>query len=57
MAADAIKDDRFYIITHEEMKDQVSTRLSDIIAGRNPTLQSPSPDRSADPLSRACDGA
>ena len=39
MAADAIKDDRFYIITHEEMKDQVSTRLSDIIAGRNPTLQ------------------
>ena len=36
---EAIKDERFYIITHEEMKDQVSTRLSDIIGGRNPTLQ------------------
>ena len=36
---DAIKAERFYIITNEEMKDQVSTRLSDIIGGRNPTLQ------------------
>jgi len=36
---EAIKDERFYIITHEGMKDQVSTRLSDIIGGRNPTLQ------------------
>jgi short-subunit dehydrogenase len=36
---DAIKDERFYILTHEQMKDQVSTRLGDIIGGRNPTLQ------------------
>jgi hypothetical protein len=36
---DAIKDERFYIITHEQMKEQVSTRLSDIVGGRNPTLQ------------------
>jgi NAD(P)-dependent dehydrogenase (short-subunit alcohol dehydrogenase family) len=36
---DAIRNERFYIITHEEMKDQVSTRLGDIIGGRNPTLQ------------------
>ena len=36
---DAIKDERFYIITNEEMRDQVSTRLGDVISGRNPTLQ------------------
>jgi len=36
---DAIKNERFYILTHEQMKDQVSTRLGDIIGGRNPTLQ------------------
>jgi short-subunit dehydrogenase len=36
---DAIRDERFYIITHEETNARVSTRLDDIIAGRNPTLQ------------------
>jgi NAD(P)-dependent dehydrogenase (short-subunit alcohol dehydrogenase family) len=35
----AIRDERFYIITHEETKGRVSARLNDIIAGRNPTLQ------------------
>jgi NAD(P)-dependent dehydrogenase (short-subunit alcohol dehydrogenase family) len=36
---DAIRDERFYIITHEETKGRVSARLNDIIGGRNPTLQ------------------
>ena len=36
---DAIKNDRFYILPHEKMADQVSNRLTDIIGGRNPTLQ------------------
>src|SRR3972149_6246917 len=36
---DAIRNERFYIITHEEMKDQISTRPNDIIGGRNPTPQ------------------
>ena len=35
----AIRDERFYIITHEETKGRVSARLSDMIGGRNPTLQ------------------
>ncbi|MDO8612986.1 MAG: SDR family NAD(P)-dependent oxidoreductase [Dehalococcoidia bacterium] len=35
----AIRDERFYIITHEETKGRVSARLNDIIGGRNPTLQ------------------
>lgn len=35
---DAIRDERFYIITHEETKGRVSARLNDIIGGRNPTL-------------------
>lgn len=35
----AIRDERFYIITHEETEGRVSARLNDIIAGRNPTLQ------------------
>ena len=36
---DAIKDERFYILPHEKMADQVANRLNDIIGGRNPTLQ------------------
>ena len=36
---DAIRDDRFYILPHEKMADQVSNRLNGIIGGRNPTLQ------------------
>jgi len=35
----AIKDERFYIITHDETKGRVSSRLNDIISGQNPTLQ------------------
>jgi len=35
----AIRDERFYIITHEETKERVSARLNDIIGDRNPTLQ------------------
>ncbi len=36
---DAIRGERFYILTHEETKARVSARLDDMIAGRNPTLQ------------------
>ena len=35
---DAIRDERFYVIMNEETKAWVSTRLNDIIGGRNPTL-------------------
>lgn len=36
---DAIRDERFYVITHEETKERVRARMEDIIEGRNPTLQ------------------
>ncbi len=36
---DAIRDERFYVITHEETKATVRVRMEDILAGRNPTLQ------------------
>ncbi len=36
---DAIRGERFYVITHEETKATVQTRMEDIVAGRNPTLQ------------------
>jgi short-subunit dehydrogenase len=36
---DAIRDERFYIITHEDTKARVSARLDDMTSGRNPTLQ------------------
>src|SRR3970040_448414 len=46
----AIRDERFYIITPEEMKDQVSTRLGDIIGGGGPTPSAlPLPPRRATP--------
>jgi NAD(P)-dependent dehydrogenase (short-subunit alcohol dehydrogenase family) len=34
---DAIRDDRFYILTHPEMKPVIQMRMSDILEGRNPT--------------------
>jgi NAD(P)-dependent dehydrogenase (short-subunit alcohol dehydrogenase family) len=34
---DAIRNDRFYIITHEETKARVRTRMEDILQARNPT--------------------
>jgi NAD(P)-dependent dehydrogenase (short-subunit alcohol dehydrogenase family) len=36
---DAIRDERFYVITHEETRETVRVRMEDILAGRNPTLQ------------------
>lgn len=35
---EAIREDRFYILTHEETKSRVRTRMEDILEGRNPTL-------------------
>ena len=35
---EAIRGERFYIITHEETKVRVRTRMDDILEGRNPTL-------------------
>lgn len=35
---DAIRNDRFYIITHEETRARVRTRMEDILEGRNPTM-------------------
>lgn len=35
----AIRDERFYIITHPETKDRVRARMEDILEERNPTLQ------------------
>jgi hypothetical protein len=37
---DAIRNDRFYIITHEETRARVQTRLEDILEGRSPTMPS-----------------
>jgi NAD(P)-dependent dehydrogenase (short-subunit alcohol dehydrogenase family) len=36
---DAVRDERFYVLTHEETKATVRVRMEDIVAGRNPTLQ------------------
>jgi short-subunit dehydrogenase len=36
---EAVRDERFYVITHEETKETVRVRMEDIVAGRNPTLQ------------------
>ena len=33
---DAVKADRFYVLTHEDMKDSIRTRMEDILEGRNP---------------------
>jgi NAD(P)-dependent dehydrogenase (short-subunit alcohol dehydrogenase family) len=35
---DAIRKDRFYILTHEDTKARVQTKMEDILEGRNPTL-------------------
>jgi NADP-dependent 3-hydroxy acid dehydrogenase YdfG len=35
----AIRDERFYIITHPETKDRVRARMEDILEERGPTLQ------------------
>lgn len=35
---DAIQDEKFYIITHPEMKDRIRRRMEDILQERNPTL-------------------
>jgi hypothetical protein len=34
---DAVRTNRFYILTHEDTPAMVETRLQDIIQGRNPT--------------------
>jgi NAD(P)-dependent dehydrogenase (short-subunit alcohol dehydrogenase family) len=36
---EAIRAERFYVITHEETKAMVGARMGDIVEGRNPTLQ------------------
>ncbi len=36
---DAIRDEKFYIITHPETKDKVRARMEDILEERDPTLQ------------------
>ena len=33
---DAIKDERFYVLTHPEMKQQIERRFRDILDDRNP---------------------
>ena len=35
----AVRDERFYIITHPETKDRVRARMEDILEERNPSLQ------------------
>jgi len=34
----AIRDEKFYIITHPEWKDRIRTRMEDILDERKPTL-------------------
>lgn len=35
---EAIREERFYILTHEETKERVRARMEDILESRNPTL-------------------
>ena len=37
MVVDAVKADRFYILTHDDWRPMVEARMGDIIEGRNPT--------------------
>ncbi|MBV8856356.1 MAG: SDR family NAD(P)-dependent oxidoreductase [Acidobacteria bacterium] len=37
MVFEAIRDERFYILTHEDLKQHVRKRLNDILLGRNPS--------------------
>jgi NAD(P)-dependent dehydrogenase (short-subunit alcohol dehydrogenase family) len=37
MVVDAVKGDRFYILTHDDWQPMVEARMSDILEGRNPT--------------------
>ncbi len=37
MVVDAIRDEQFWILTHEEYDDVIRTRVEDILARRNPT--------------------
>lgn len=34
----AIRDEKFHIMTHPEMKDPIRTRMKDILEERNPTF-------------------
>ena len=36
MVVDAVKADRFYILTHDDWRGSVETRMGDILEGRNP---------------------
>ena len=38
---EAVRDDRFYILTHPEMKALIRTRMEDILEERAPTFRSP----------------
>jgi short-subunit dehydrogenase len=40
MVFEAVRDERFYVITHPEIKDRVRTRMEDILEGRNPVFGS-----------------
>ena len=35
----AIRDEKFYILTHPELNDAIGTRVQDILEGRSPTHQ------------------
>jgi len=37
MTFDAVREDRFYVVTHRKMLGSVELRLQDIVAQRNPT--------------------
>ena len=36
---EAVREERFYIITHKETEGRVRARMEDILEARNPTLQ------------------
>ena len=39
MVVDAIRDEKFYILPHPEWKEQIRTRMEDIIGERNPAVE------------------
>jgi hypothetical protein len=41
MVLDAVRDERFYVLTHPEMTRMVQARMEDIVEGRTPTLAWP----------------
>ena len=49
MTLDAVKENRFYILTHPKIKLSIEARMRDILDGRQPTNMVPTPESARRP--------